>query len=60
MPSFDLDPIISKLLNASGPVVKKIVIAKLRPKLEPRLKKDGMGSMLPEHQGVCISCGRNA
>jgi len=34
--------IMEKLLDASGPLLKKYLIGKLRPQLEPRLKKEGL------------------
>ena len=36
------EPIMKELAKASGPLLKKYLIGKLRPKLEPRLKEKGL------------------
>ena len=48
--------IMEKLLDASGPLLKKYLIGKLRPKLEPRLKKEGLvwEDALPVLDGITI------
>ena len=40
---------MNELLNVAGPVGKKVAVARLRPKLEPRLAKEGLawGDVMP-------------
>eukprot|EP01045_Picozoa_sp_COSAG04_P010828 COSAG04_NODE_674_length_11272_cov_8.036248_7_plen_273_part_00 len=39
----DPDALVQELLASAGPVAKKIAAAKLRPELEPKLAKHGLG-----------------